>query len=85
MIVQLLSLLLVTLLIYSLIFLCSGGISPSYPIVLTSKVPPSTLWCLLRKGASPIWLAQNVYSPKELSLLRRKFPWIFLLPEHFPF
>ncbi len=84
MIVQLLFLLFVTMLINSLIFLFSGGISSSYPVVLTSKAPPGTLWQLLRKGASPIWLMQHSYTSKEVTLLRRKFPWIFLLPDDFP-
>ncbi len=77
MILQLFMLLLITLLLYSSIFFCCGGISEAYPASLDSATALD-ISHTIRRGACPLWLDEPHLSKKELAILRRHYPWIFL-------
>lgn len=77
MILQLFILLLLTLLLYGFIFFCCGGISETYPVSLGSATV-TDISLAVRRGACPLWLEAPSLSVKELDILRRCYPWIFL-------
>ncbi len=78
MLLQLLMLLLLTLLFYGIIFFCSGGISEASPVSLDGATV-SDISLAVRRGACPLWLEAPCLSAKELDILRRCYPWIFLV------
>lgn len=78
MLLQLFLLLSITLFFYGIIVLCSGGVKDTRPVWLDGTSIDLDIPRAVRRGASPIWLNGPPFSKKELTIIRRHYPWIFV-------
>lgn len=75
---RLLLLSLLTAVLFALILVCSGGICETRPVTLTNVRNSADIVHAVRRGASPLCLKSSVIDAREVEILRRRYPMLFL-------